>query len=249
MSTMTTQPAQVPTPDRITPVKAHLAAEGSPQSDNALFVEAINALRQNPHFASESVLVDVHEGRVTLRGYVGSYARKLAACEIIKALPEVASVDDRIVVELPPDARRTDAALASDVHTALKWEACVPADAIDVSVAHGCVTLTGEIPWSFQRTLAEHAVARLSGITGVVNLLRVSDRQTQMQATTAIHAALRQAADIEADDIEVLVADGTVTLRGTVTSPAAKETACEAVRSLDGIHTVRDEIRIPTRQA
>uniref|UniRef100_UPI0023F783A7 BON domain-containing protein n=1 Tax=Caballeronia sp. BR00000012568055 TaxID=2918761 RepID=UPI0023F783A7 len=242
-------PAQVPTRNRITPVKAHLAADGSPQSDNALFVEAINALRQQPHLALDSVVVDVHGGQMTLRGYVGSYARKLAACEIIKALPEVASVDDRIVVELPPDARRTDAALASDVHAALKWEACVPADAIDVSVAHGCVMLTGETPWSFQRKLAEQAVARLSGITGVVNLLRVSDRQTQMQASTAIHAALRRAADIEADDIEVLVADGTVTLRGTVTSPAAKETACDVVRSLDGVHTVRDEIRIPTRQA
>lgn len=78
------------------------------------------------------------------------------------------------------------------------------------------------MPWSFQRKLAERAVARLTGVTGIVNLLRVSDRQTQMQAVTDIHAALRRAADIEADAIEVLIADGTVTLRGTVSSARAK---------------------------
>jgi osmotically-inducible protein OsmY len=55
---------------------------------------------------------------------------------------------------------------------------------------------------------------------------------------------MRRAADIEADDIEMRVADGTVTLRGTVSSAAAKKVAYEAVRSLDGVHTVLDETRV-----
>ncbi|KAK45639.1 ornithine aminotransferase [Caballeronia jiangsuensis] len=244
MSTITLRPAEVTAPGQIALANEEPAAEGSPQSDNALFVETITVLQHDPHFASEPVFADVHDAHVTLRGSVRSYARKVAACETVRGLSGVASVTDCLVVELPPDARRTDAALTSDVHAALKWEACLPADAIDVDVTHGCVTLSGEMPWSFQKKLAEHAVARLTGVTGLVNLLRVSDRQTQMQAITGIHAALRRAADIEADDIEVLVAHGTVTLRGTVSSPAAKKLAYDTVRSLDGVHTVRDEIRI-----
>ncbi|WP_053568168.1 BON domain-containing protein [Caballeronia cordobensis] len=244
MSTMTMRAAEAAAPGPIIFPKGHLATEGSPQSDNALFVEAINALRRDPLLASEAVLVDVRDARVTLRGSVASYAKKVAACELIRGLPGVAATSDCLVVELMPDARRTDAALASDVRLSLKWEACLPADAIDVEVALGCVTLSGQMPWSFQRKLAERAVARLTGVTGIVNLLRVSDRQTQMQAVTDIHAALRRAADIEADAIEVLIADGTVTLRGTVSSARAKKAAYDAVRSLDGVHTVRSEIRI-----
>ncbi|MCE4541805.1 MULTISPECIES: BON domain-containing protein [unclassified Caballeronia] len=134
MSTMTMRAAEAAAPGPIMFPKGHLATEGSPQSDNALFVEAINALRRDPLLASEAVLVDVRDARVTLRGIVASYARKVAACELIRGLPGVAAASDCLVVELLPDARRTDAELTSDVRSSLKWEACLPADAIDVEV-------------------------------------------------------------------------------------------------------------------
>jgi len=242
MSTLTMSPTNVSAPRSTLP--AERRAEGSPQNDNALIVAIDDALRLDAHLASAPVIVDVHDGRVTLRGSVRSYANKRVICEIAGALPGVDSVNDCIVVELSHEAQRTDAALASDVRVPLRWEACLPADAIEVAVEHGCVTLSGEMPWSFQRKLAEHVVAHLTGITGIVNLLRVSDRQMQLQAMSGIHAAMRRAADIEADDIEVRVADGTVTLRGTVSSAAAKKVAYEAVRSLDGVHTVLDETRV-----
>lgn len=243
MSTPTMPPTDVAAPFPTVPAQ-RCAAEGSTQIDNALFVAIYDALRRDPQLAPESVFADVHDGRVTLRGSARSYANKLAICDVVAALPGVAMVTDGMAVSLLHDAQRTDAALALDVRAALKWEAGVPAEAIEVGVDNGCITLSGEVPWSFQRKLAEHAVSRLTGITGVVNLLRVSDRQMQMQALSGIHAALRRAADIEADDIEVLVADGTVTLRGSVSSPVAKKVAFDAVRSLNGVHTVRDEIRV-----
>ncbi|BCQ28940.1 BON domain-containing protein (plasmid) [Caballeronia sp. NK8] len=243
MNTLTMSPTNVAAPCPNVAAEQR-AAEGSSQIDNALFVAIGEALRQDARLAREPVFADVHDGRVTLRGEVRRYANKLALCEVVGALPGVASVKDCLVVTLPHDAQRTDAALAINLRAALKWEAGLPDEAIEVGVLHGCATLSGEVPWSFQRKLAEQVVARLTGVTEVVNLLRVSDRQMRMQVISRIHAALRRAADIEADDIEVLVADGAVALRGTVSSPVAKKVTYDAVSSLDGVRTVRDETRI-----
>jgi osmotically-inducible protein OsmY len=249
MNTLNVPRASVETPGAIEQARERIPTKGSPQSDNALFVEIEDTLKRDPRIVSKSTTANVHDGRVTLGGTVQSYSEKLAVCEAVRRMPGVASIDNCLVVELPFATRSTDAKVAADARAALKWEACLPDDAIQVLVEHGCVTLSGEVPWSFQRRLAERAIVPLMGITGIVNALRVSDRQIRMEVIAGIHAALRQAADIEADSIEVVVAESAVTLRGTVSSAAAKKFASDAVRSLDGVHTVRDEIRVSEETA
>jgi osmotically-inducible protein OsmY len=42
----------------------------------------------------------------------------------------------------------------------------VPDSQIEVQVKDGCITLSGEVEWEFQRVAAEHAVCNLVGVRG-----------------------------------------------------------------------------------
>jgi osmotically-inducible protein OsmY len=216
----------------------------SPQAANALLASIDSALRSDPFLDAGSLTVSIHDGMVMLRGRARSHAEKLAMQEAVRRVPGGGPLDVDIIVELPHEMQRPDAEIEAGVHSALRWEACLPDEAICVSVERGVVTLSGEVPWSFQKKLAEHAIALLPGITEIVNVLKVSDRQLQMEAIGGIHTALRHAADIEAEGIEVTVSEGTITLRGTVSSTAVKRVSCESIRSLNGVRGICDEIRV-----
>ena len=56
-----------------------------------------------------------------------------------------------IEVRLPSSAERTDADLAKAALNALRWEAGVSADKLDVTVSHGWVTLKGEVNTASRR--------------------------------------------------------------------------------------------------
>src|SRR6266705_6314610 len=117
--------------------------------------------------------VVVKDGIVTLTGWVDSYLKKPAAEEDAHRVFGVRAVDNDIEVRLPGFAERTDADLAAAVLNALRWDAAIPADKVDVTVSQGWVTLKGEVEYGFQKRNAEPAIDRISGVRGVSNLLTV----------------------------------------------------------------------------
>src|SRR6202034_4319395 len=66
---------------------------------------------------------------------------------------------------------RSDERIKLAVMTALHWDLAVPRDRVQVSVAHGWVTLTGRVTREYEKARAE-ADARISpGVAGVTNRL------------------------------------------------------------------------------
>jgi osmotically-inducible protein OsmY len=141
-------------------------------------------------------------------------------------------------------AQRTDAQLRDAALEALHWKACLPTHMFEVSVHDGCVTLDGRVEWTYQKQLAERTVALLPGVTSIRDALKVSDKQTRMEVMTRIRAALRNAAETQADAIDVSVCEGTATLRGTLLMDAAHGVISSAVRSHPEVQVVRDELRV-----
>ncbi|MFP4894873.1 BON domain-containing protein [Paraburkholderia sp. EG304] len=196
----------------------------------------------DPVLSQEPVWVDVRDGHAILRGRVSGYAAKVAACEVARAVPGIASVTAELAVKVPTQLRRTDAEIRDAILSALRWRACLPPGSVDVNVHDGCVWLAGHVDWSYQKKLAEQVLVHLPGITSICNELVVSDRQIQMEVLTRIRAALRTVAEAQADKIEVVARDGMVTLRGTLATSAWRDLVCGAARGHSEVHWVCDEM-------
>lgn len=72
-----------------------------------------------------------------------------------------------------PQIEQRDEEIARKALIALRTNLCVPAERIMVIVINGLVTLEGSVEFQVQKMLAEAAVRRLGGITGICNRLEV----------------------------------------------------------------------------
>lgn len=119
---------------------------------------------------------------------------------------------------------------------------------IGVEVDAGVVTLTGTVS-SYQKLLAAGDVAAgISGVKGVANELVVRVPGLGVPSDTDIAAsvasALRAEPDVNEQDVDVIVRDGLVTLKGNVKYWYQRNAAYEAARRIAGVVSVRDEITV-----
>ncbi|TXC84419.1 BON domain-containing protein [Paraburkholderia azotifigens] len=207
----------------------------------------VESIRRDPLLSRESILVDVRHGRAVLTGTVSSCAARVAAREAAEDVQGVASVATELIVNVPPDLRRSDAEIRDAVLDTLKWRACLPSGAVTVTVSNGCVTLSGRVDWSYQRKLAETVLLPLRSIMSISNELRVSDRQIQMEVSARIRTALRVAAEMRADAIKVEVRDGVVTLLGPLPAVDERAYVSAVVQSHPEVRRVHDHIHSMSR--
>jgi osmotically-inducible protein OsmY len=147
-------------------------------------------------------------------------------------------------VELPAMHRRSDADIAHAVENVLSWASYVPANPIKVLVEGGWVTLSGEVPWQYQRQNAGDSVRGLAGVIGLSNQIGI---QPTLKADTVrfdIEAALKRRASADAKTIEVDVRGGEVTLTGTVHSWSERDLATHTAWGSPGVHNVVDKLSL-----
>ncbi len=121
-----------------------------------------------------AIAVAANHGLVTLRGTVGSFAARRAAVKDARSVDGVDEVDDQLQVRLLDGNRRDDADVRGVALQRLEWDSRVPAEGIDVKVAHGWITLTGDAYYQFQSDAAFEDVAKLGGVVGITNEIRVT---------------------------------------------------------------------------
>ena len=119
------------------------------------------------------VAVIVDDGVVTLRGTVGTFGQRLAAVRDARKVHGVDYVEDQIEVRILDVDRRSDAELRGMALQAIAWDTDAPDEGIDVKVTDGWVTLTGEVSYQFQSDAAYGDVAKLFGVIGITNEIRV----------------------------------------------------------------------------
>src|SRR5258708_10660520 len=145
----------------------------STRTDEEIQRDGLEELKWDSHVQPNEIGVAVKDGIVTLTGWVDSYLKKISAEEAAWRVPGVKAVVNDNQVRLPRSAERTDEDLAKAVVNALRWDAAVPADRIEVTVSKGWVTLKGEVDYGFQMREAERVVQRIAGVKGVPNLILV----------------------------------------------------------------------------
>jgi osmotically-inducible protein OsmY len=213
-------------------------------TDEEIQRDVLEELKWDMRVQPNEVGVTVKDGIVTLAGWVDSYTKKLAAEEATHRVHGVKAVANDIEVRLPGFAERTDFDLAQAALNALRWDAGIPADKIDVTVSHGWVTLKGEVEHAFQKIDAERAIRHISGIRGISNLIHVKPRVSPVDLKEQIERELVRNAETDASNIQVEVEGSKVTLRGTVHSYAEKKAAEQAAWTAPGVTEVDNRIVI-----
>ena len=210
--------------------------------DETLQLDVTDELAWDPKIDPEEIAVSAKDGKVTLRGTVGSLRQKLEAQHATERVWGVVSVDNKLNVRLLNEHRRDDAELRGDVLQALMLDSLVPTS-IDAKVSDGIVTLIGNASWQYQRDEAEFIAGNILGVIGVddeVHLLTPTPDPGEVQS--AIKKAFKRNAKLDADDLTVASSGGTVTLRGTVSSWSERDAAVAAAWASPGVDAVVDQL-------
>lgn len=144
---------------------------------------------------------------------------------------------------------RTDEEIRDDVLDELEWDPAIPeASQIGVAVDNGVVTLSGVVASYPVRRAAEEAARRVDGVRAIANDVEVRVPAEGARSDTDIAAAAVNALEwdsqVPSERIKVVVRDGWVTLEGTVDWHYQKEAAERAVRNLQGVTGVTNQIKV-----
>ncbi|CAM3310550.1 BON domain-containing protein [Asticcacaulis taihuensis] len=212
--------------------------------DDQLHQDVLDELDFEPSINAAHIGVAVDDGIVTLTGEVGSFAEKYNAERAVRRVKGVHGIVEHIKVVFPSDKVTGDAEIAERVLASLKWSALVPADRVTVKVENGWVALNGELDWQFQKSAAEAAVRRLSGIKGISNLIKLPPQVAGTNVKQRIEDALKRNAEVEAQRIQVGVNGSKVILNGSVDTWHERNVAESAAWAVPGVTMVEDHLRI-----
>src|ERR1700693_1356533 len=198
-----------------------MATTTQARTENSIREDVLRELNWDPTITSASdIAVAAKDGVVTLSGFVPTYWDKDAAEKAAKRVYGVKGVANDIAVK--PLWQRIDPEIARDAVHELESHVSIPADRIKVTVKDGWVTLEGTVDWEYQKSLAESAMKKLKGVSGVTNKIQVTPKAFAAEVKSKIEEALRRSAELDARRITVKIEGSTVKLYGSVSSWAER---------------------------
>jgi osmotically-inducible protein OsmY len=212
--------------------------------DTELTGDVSDELFWDPKVDNAAIAVSTEDGKVTLRGTVGSVREKLEARKATERVFGVISVDNKLQVKLMNDDKRADADLRGDVLQALMLDSLVP-KTVDAKVEDGFVTLTGTANWQYQRDEADFVASNIVGALDVLDEIELEcPTPDRADVKESIGKAFKRNAALDADDLHVSTDDGSVTLKGTVSSWAEHDEAIDAAWAAPGVSSVHDHLSV-----
>jgi osmotically-inducible protein OsmY len=213
-------------------------------SDNDLARYVTDELYWDPKVDSAAIAVSVDDGVVTLRGTVGSFREKQEAKHDAERVYGVKDVKNELDVRILNEHRRSDADLRGAVLQAMTLDSVVPST-IDAKVDNGVVTLTGKANWQYQRDEAESVAGNVLGVMGVLDEVElIAPGPAAHDVEHSIKKAMERNAKLDAESVDVESSNGTITLRGTVSSWADHDEAVGAAWAAPGVTKVKDHILV-----
>ena len=141
----------------------------------------------------------------------------------------------------------TDDDLRRDVVAELRWDPRVGGSAIEVSAARGMVTLRGTVASLRHKRAGGHAAARVRGVTGVANELRVQLPDRDRRDDEDLRGDVLEALMLEGSvpmTVDAQARDGFVALTGTVEWHYQREAAESRTASVPGVVSIDNAIAL-----
>jgi len=142
----------------------------------------------------------------------------------------------------------SDAEVHAEVLEELKYDALVDQTEVGVEVDEGVVTLTGTVESYAKKAAALEAAHRVRGVLDVVNDIQVRSPAEGGRTDTEIAQAVRRALEWDAlvrdENISTTVENGWVTLEGTTPRFSDLITAADAVRRLEGVRGITNNVTV-----
>jgi osmotically-inducible protein OsmY len=204
----------------------------------------LDELEFEPSIDAANIGVAVDKGVVMLTGHVGSYAEKVTAERVAQRVRDVRAIAQEIEVSYAGSKKTADEEIAKRALTIIGWDTTIPDDKVQVLVQNGWVPLSGEVEWYFQKTAAENAVRKLSGVHGVSNQIALRPHIDPSNIKHRIESALKRNAEVGASGIRVEVLGGKVTLVGKVHAWHERSVAERAAWAAPGVSAVEDLLTI-----
>jgi osmotically-inducible protein OsmY len=217
------------------------------KSDQELQADVLAELKWDSRVHRNEIGVIAKDGAVTLTGVVQSYAEMLAAESAVKRVKGVRAIALDIEVKLPDETRTSDEDIAERIARLIAWTSTLRNTNVLAEVRGGRVTLTGEVDYAHQKQLAADRVGQLDGVIRITNDIRIRAPAPELQAREVVRQitrALHRHANIEASNIHVSIADGKVTLEGTIPTYPERDLVEEAVWATGGVKEIEDRLRI-----
>ncbi len=222
-----------------------LEGSGRLFNDEELMRLVKDELRRNTDVDARAIAVAGSDGRVTLRGTVGSDRERRAAGKAGAQVFGVVVVDNALEVARLNAQRREDAELRAGVLEALMLDTAVP-ESVDVKVEDGFVTLTGTAKWKYQRDAAQVVAERVVGARNVVDEIELVQPASPdvSDVKERIARALGGRGAAESDQLRISTSAGKVTISGSVRSWAQHDDAIAAAWATPGVTGLKDRITV-----
>jgi osmotically-inducible protein OsmY len=214
------------------------------RTDTQLQESVVKALDWESSVNAAQIGVTVQQGIVTLTGRVGALREKWIAEKTARHVWGVRGIANELIVAPDGADVRSDTAIATAAANTIDWHSAIPPNVVQVTVRDGWVTLTGAVPWQYQKAAAEKAIEHLHGVKGVSNSIVVKAPVTAVDVRHKIEEAFKRSADIDAKTVTVDAHDGTVVLTGTVRSLAERAAAEHAAWAAPGVIAVDDRLQV-----
>jgi hyperosmotically inducible periplasmic protein len=228
---------------------ALVAQTGATRYDNQIQTTVTQKLTSKSQF--QNVKSNVEDGIVTLTGTVDLYQRKLDAAKLARKTASVQGVRNLITVAGPnvPDAQ-----LEQKLATKLRYVRVGYDNTFDyfaLGVKDGVVTVEGQDRTGVGREEALGEIANMPGVKDVVENISVQpvstfDDRLRLSAARAIYRdpVLSKYALDPARPIRIIVANGHVTLYGSVDNTMDKQVAGMRAGQLFGAFSVDNKLEV-----
>jgi len=216
-----------------------------PRTAEDIKKDVVDQLYWDGRVDAAEVNVDVENGKVVLGGTVPTLiARHFAAADAL-SVAGVTSLDNQLGVRYPASVTApSDEQIRSNVENLLEWSSHIDAENVRVRVNNGIVTLEGSVDALWKKSRAEDIVSQLTGVTAIDNKLTgvpTKDTTDQMIAESVV-SALNRNPMINADAVDVRVANAVVRLSGAVPNHAARQVAYHSALHTFGVIGVDDQL-------
>jgi len=220
--------------------------------DNQIQTAVTQKLAAKSQFGD--VKASVEDGIVTLRGTVDLYQRKLDAAKLARKIADAQGVRNLITVAGP---NVEDAQLEQKLATKLTYVRVGYDNTFDyfaLGVKDGVVTVEGQDRTGVGRDEALADIANMPGVKDVIDKVSVApvsqiDDGLRLRALRAIYSdsVLSKYAMDPARPIRIIVANGHVTLYGSVDNKMDKEVAGIRANQIPGVFSVENKLQVETK--